>query len=735
MQAHPTRKLTVILHADVVGSTELVRRNETIAHDRILGTFGRFSGTINSYGGIVHELRGDALLAEFSRASDAVSAALMFQAANAEHNAALDDDIRPEVRVGVSLGEVVISDGTLTGPDVVLAQRIEQLALPGGVCISQSVYQSIPERLPFDYEDLGEQPAKGFDRAVRAYSIALRSGETIPEAEPAAAIGETLPARRKHPWAVVGIAVLASIAAGVLWFKPWAPQWESHDKPSIVVLPFTSMGNESGEESFADGMTDDLITDLSRISGLFVIARHTSFTYKDQPVNVPNMAEELGVRYVLEGSVRRTGGKIRINAQLIDAATGGHLWAERYDSDGKDIFSLQNQVIDRIATALEVTLTDTERFRLARIPTRNLEAYDYFQRAKRKSELWGSRNRRAALALYQKALELDPEFSEAYAGVADTASQVWRWGFENVLPSPVARKLAFSAASKALALDPGNAQAYSVLAWSQLVDNEHEQAIATARQGVSLQASPHLYAQLAGVLIHSGRHSEALAVMEEALRREPKPPPAFHGTLGWVLFWNGEYEKALEHLEKALAGGVENFQYLAMTYAELGRLEEANATVRQLLALTPHYNLAYVRGIYTFYRQPEDLKHHLAALRKAGVPEWSHGFQGREEDRLDGSAIHALTHGRTWSGHDVSYGGRFIQEFDERGNVVFKGLNSLLTGTATVEGDTLCIRFPARNVGRKQCSYVYRNPQGTPEDQNEYVMVTDTAIWNFSVKP
>jgi adenylate cyclase len=729
-----TRKLAVILHADVVSSTELVRRDEAIAHERILNTFKRLSETVRAYGGIAHELRGDALLAEFSRASDAVSATLAFQTANAEHNAALDDDIRPEVRVGVSLGEVIISDGTMTGSDVVLAQRLEQLAPPGGICISQAAYQSIPERLPFDYEDLGEQPVKGFDKAVRAYLVVLPSGETIPEPDPATTIGETRSAVRKRPWVVGGVVALLLVAVGVIWVKPWAPQWESHDKPSIVVLPFTSMGGESWEESFADGMTDDLITDLSQISGLFVIARHTSFTYKGQPVNVPEMAEELGVRYVLEGSVRSTDGKIRINAQLIDAATGGHLWAERYDSDGKDIFSLQNQVISRIATALEVTLTDTEKSRIARIPTRNLEAYDYYLRAKRKSDLWGSRNRRTALSLYQKALELDPEFAEAYAGVADTASEVWRWGFEGVLPGPVARELAYSAASKALALDPGNAQAYSVLAWSQLVEGEHEQAIATARQGVSLQPSPHLFAQLAGVLIHSGRHAEALAVMEEAQQREPKPPPAFLGTLGWVLFWNGQYESAIEHLEKALEGGVENFQYLAMTYAELGRLEETNTTVKRLLVATPHYSLAYVRGIYTYYKRAEDLEHHLAVLRKAGVPEWPYGFQGRAEDRLDGSAIDALTHDRTWAGHDAGGWGPFIQEFDEDGNVVFKGFNSLLTGKATVEGDRLCIRFPSRNLGRKQCSHLYRNPEGTPEEQNEYVMVADTLILKFSIK-
>ena len=731
---HLPRKLAVILHADVVGSTELVRRNETIAHDRIQNTFTRLSEIVKAYGGIVHELRGDALLAEFRRASDALSAALTFQAANVDHNAALSDDIQPDVRMGVSLGEVVISDGTLTGPDVVLAQRLEQLASPGGVCISQAAYQSIPERLPFDYKDLGEQPVKGFDKAIRAYSIALRAGETIPKPEPAATVNESSSVRRKQAWTVGGV-VASLVLVGVLWVKPWAPQWKLPDKPSIVVLPFTNMSDESEEEHFADGMTDDLITDLSRISGLFVIARNTSFTYKGEPVNVPEMAEELGVRYVLEGSVRRAGGKLRINAQLIDAATGGHLWAERYDSGSEDVFSLQNQVIGRIATALEVTLTDSEKSQLDRIPTRNLEAYDYFQRAKRKFYLWGTDNKRLALSLYQKALELDPEFAEAYAGVASVASRVWRWGIAGVLPGPVARQLAFSAASKALALDPDNGEAYSVLAWSQLVEGEYEQAVATARRAVSMQSSPHIYAQLAGVLGYSGRHAEALTVMEEALRQEPKPPPTFHGMLGWVLFWNGQYEEAIEYLEKAQEGGVEYFPFLAAAYAELGRLDEAKAIVKRIQDNFPAISLAGVRSAYTYYQRPEDLEHHLESVRKAGVPEWPFGFQGRAEDRLDGSSIAALTYGQTWIGHDRENRGPVIQEFDKNGNVVVKGAGSLLAGTATVEGDMLCLQFPARSPGGKQCSHIFRNPEGTPENQNEYVMATDTMILNFSVKP
>ena len=297
-----SRKLAVIVHADVIGSTTLVQRNEVIAHARIQDAFHRFSAVINRYGGTAHELRGDALVAEFARASDAVSAALAFQADNEEHNQTLRDDIQPVLRVGISMGEVVIADGTMTGTGVVLAQRLEQLAAPGGIVVQGSVSETVPSRFPIDFESLGEKKLKGIEQSVRAFIARLKPDEQVPDSETNAAI-------RKF-W---------TDDAHEL------PTLELPDKPSIAVLPFANMSGDPDQEYFADGITEDIITALSKFRWFFVIARNSSFVFKGQTVDLRQVGRELGVRYVLEGSVRKAANRVRISAQLIDAETGSHV--------------------------------------------------------------------------------------------------------------------------------------------------------------------------------------------------------------------------------------------------------------------------------------------------------------------------------------------------------------------------------------------------------------------------
>ena len=302
----PSRKLAVIMHADVVGSTTLVRQHETLAHQRIKDVFVRLSEAIESYGGTTHELRGDALLAEFARASDAVCAAVVFHSENTTFNASLEDDLQPRLRVGIAMGEVIIADNTITGEGVVLAQRLEQIAEPAGVCIQGAAYETIPKRLPFAYKALGEQRLKGFEEVVRAYMVCLKTGEVVPSPES----GESL-----------------------------KPALELPDKPSIAVLSFTNMSGDPEQEYLSDGISEDIITELSKISKLFVVARNSTFTYKGRAVDVKQVGREQGVHYVLEGSVRRGGDRLRITAQLIDATTGDHVWAQRYDRLVQDVFA------------------------------------------------------------------------------------------------------------------------------------------------------------------------------------------------------------------------------------------------------------------------------------------------------------------------------------------------------------------------------------------------------------
>ena len=316
-----SRKLVVILHADVVGSTALVQLNETLAHQRIRDTFQRFSETIATHGGIARELRGDALVAEFSKASDAVSAAVDFQNKNAAHNEALTDEVRPAVRIGIAMGEVVIADNTVTGEGVVLAQRLEQLADAGGVCLQGAAYETVPKRLPFEYVKLGEQTLKGFDEPVRAYGVSLKAGKSV---------------------------LAPGIAKNVT-----KQALELPDKPSIAVLPFDNLSDDPEQDYFADGIVEDIITGLSKFRSLLVTARNSTFSYKGTSPNVQQVGKTLGVRYVVEGSVRRAGDRIRVTAQLIDALDGNHVWAERYDRQLVDLFDLQDEITGYIVSTLD----------------------------------------------------------------------------------------------------------------------------------------------------------------------------------------------------------------------------------------------------------------------------------------------------------------------------------------------------------------------------------------------
>ena len=375
MEEGPSRKLAVLLHADVVSSTELVRLDETLAHQRIQDTFRRFSEVIASHGGIVNEIRGDALVAEFSKASDAVAAAVDFQAANTDHIEQLADDIRPAMRVGIAMGEVVIADNTVTGEGVVLAQRLEQLADPNGICLQDAAYQTVPKRLPFEYESLGENQLKGFEEPVRAFKVRHK-----------AAVGETESTQTSN---VV-----------------------STTKPSIAVLPFNNMSGDQEQEYFSEGITEDIITELSRSNHFLVIARNSSFQYKAHSVDFPTVGRELGASYVVEGSVRKAGNRVRITSQLIEAQAGNHLWAERYDRQLDDIFAIQDDVVQSITVAVLGRVSEEVVSRAARKTPTSLSAYELLLRA-----IWLSKENYAdesALAMYDRAIALDPNFTRAY---------------------------------------------------------------------------------------------------------------------------------------------------------------------------------------------------------------------------------------------------------------------------------------------------------------------------------
>jgi TolB-like protein/ankyrin repeat protein/class 3 adenylate cyclase len=519
--------LAVILHADVAGSTELVHQNEQLAHQRIQDTFHRFGDTISKYHGHVRELRGDALLAEFERASDAVTAALAFQAGQTDYNAQLNDDIQPTVRVGIAMGEVIIADDTITGTGVVLAQRLEQLSKPGGLVIQGAAYETIPGRFPFEYEDLGRHEVKGFEQPVRVYSASLKSDTDIPQPGP---IGHG------NRNTIVAIAAVAFIVAGIalMWFKPWEvrekPAMEERmafalpDKPSIAVLPFTNMSGDPEQEYFADGMTEDLITDLSKIAGLFVIARNSTFTYKGKSVKVGQVAEELGVRYVLEGSVRRAGDQVRINAQLIDATTGGHLWADRYDGSMSDVFSLQDNITRQIVSALESNLAPGET--AASSKTVSTRAYDAFLKG------WAYYQRHTlddltkARPYLEQAIQLDDDYAQAHAALAAIYWEIWSNGWAEHFNISMSEAMGKAKQHVKLGLKEAAPLAHWVASNIEISEGNYQKAVSEAEQVVALNSNnPAGYATLAKALDLSGKSDESAELIDKAVRLDPYYSP------------------------------------------------------------------------------------------------------------------------------------------------------------------------------------------------------------------
>ena len=622
-------KLAVILHADVVGSTTLVQQDEQKAHQRIQDSFQRFGQIITNYDGQVRELRGDALLAEFERASDAISAALAFQSDQSNYNAQLDDDIRPQLRVGIAMGEVVIADDTITGAGVVLAQRLEQLAEPGGMCITPAVREATPRRLPFELENLGEQTLKGFEEPIGVYRVRLVRGAAVPPPGPGRSDS---PAQGSSRFKIVVTAVmLAVFAVAVYGYAIWQAKDSASlepdvqmpsEKPSIAVLPFDNMSGNPDQEYFADGITEDLTTDLSKISGLFVVARNSAFSYKGRQVDLRTVGDELGVRYLLEGSIRRAGNQIRINAQLIDAVSGGHIWADRFDGTMADIFALQDQVNRKIVAALEVSLTSADEARFDQVETTVPEAYDLLLQG---VELYNSFNRDSVIEsreLFKRATQLDPNYARAWANVALTyATEVnFFWSYDR--EAAIRNGLEFAA--RAIELDDSLPQIYLTRSILYLSQRQHEAAFEAARR--TIEVHPNYadgHATLAFISSFFGEYEQALQSLADAKRFNPQGIGIYLGIESRVLFLLKRYDEALPKVLESVDRnpGFDGTQLtLAATYVRLGRLDDAAWAVEEALAINPDITLRQLRS-ESLYAGETDFNNYLEALRQAGVPE------------------------------------------------------------------------------------------------------------------
>jgi adenylate cyclase len=590
-----SRKQAVILHADVVGSTVLVQKNETLAHSRIQEVFKTLSNTISNYAGNTREIRGDAVVAEFERASDAVAAALSFQALNNKSNFNIDDDINPKLRIGISMGEVIIADNTITGPGVVIAQRLEQLAEASGVVVQGSVSETVPDRLPFQFESLGEQVLKGFENPIRAFAVCLRQGREIPQPE-----AKEISTNAEH-----------------------GAQLNLPDLPSIAVLPLNNMSGDPDQEYFSDGISEDLITDLSHFSRLFVIARNSSFKYRGDSVDIRQVGSELGVHYVLEGSVRKSGDRVRISVQLIDSLSGAHVWANRFDRVLDDVFEVQDEIVSQIVAAVAGKVDLVEFARRKRKPTSSLTAYDYYLRGcqyasyrSKVGDVFDSCLR--AKDYLEKAVSLDPEFAEALADLAD----VYMYLSELSPAHPDYWEKAEKYAELALRADSENARANSVFGFCPLESGDFNKAEYHFKKALRLNPNDTLniseYCQFLGYM---GKTDEAVAKLESALRRDPFHSELLFDTLGGIYWIGGRYQEAISAYEKLTSIPYWVHGHMAACYASLGQIEESKVHAQAYMEMLPEgYSAEEEIGWYQDIIRDESARKSLVeGFRKAGL--------------------------------------------------------------------------------------------------------------------
>jgi adenylate cyclase len=566
-----SRKLAVILHADVVGSTSLVQKDERLAHERIQAAFQQFSELIKTYGGIAREIRGDALVAEFDRASDAVTAALAFQVLNGGMNDTLEDDIQPQLRIGISLGEVIVADNTITGAGVVLAQRLEQLSESGGVVVQGSVSETVPTRMPFDFESLGERQLKGFDHPVRAFAVRLQPGKELPAPEETTNLQTSEPEDLQIP-----------------------------DKPSIAVLPFANMSGDPEQEYFSDGITEDIITALSRVSGLMVVARNSTMAYKDKVIDVKQVGGEQGVRYVLEGSVRKAGNRVRVSCQLVDAVTGLHKYADRFDRELDDIFLVQDEITRQVTVELQVHLTSGEQARLWAGGTDSIAAWESALKA---DDLMGRHIREEnheARAIAQNAISLDPDYAAAWSTLGMTHWQDARWGWSESKDSSL--KLAEDAARESERIDGNYPGTYTLLGLVYLAKGQHEQSIKMMERAVDLApshaASVALYALS---LLLSMRPEECIRQVKRAMRLSPIYPSWYFVPLGASYLLKEQQQLAYDALTSAIECDPESNLprvWLVITLIDLGRYDESRKLAQQILDQEPGFSIdAWSQGL------------------------------------------------------------------------------------------------------------------------------------------
>ena len=592
-QGSVTRRLAAIVAIDVAGYSRLMGADEEGTLARLKAHRTVTDPLVNEYRGRIVSMAGDGLLLEFRSVVEAVGCAVALQRIIAERNAEFSVDRKMLFRIGINLGDVMVDDDDIFGDGVNVAARLQELAEPGGGCISDDVHRQVAGKIDVDFTDAGEHQVKNITRPIRVWRW---HGETVPAAAP----GLTPP-------------------------EPVPPEHlPLPDKPSIAVLAFDNLSGDPEQEYFADGIAEDIITVLSKFRWFFVISRNSSFTYKGKSVSVQQIAQELGVRYVLEGSVRKAGSRVRISAQLINAVTGNHVWAERYDRQLADIFDLQDEMAETIVGAIEPELGDAERARAKRKPPHSLDAWDHYQRG-----LWHywrltGDDAKEAERLLAGAIGLDPGFAPAHAFLALAHLLNVVYGWTDAPEAAIGRAL--GSAQQAVLLDDKDSLAHYALGRVYTLQGKIEPAIAELKKSVDLNPNYGWAHFGLGLALHwSSRAGDSLAYFQTAIRLSPHDPLrwAFENMIASTLFHLGEHDQAVEWCRKASRHPSSSFwphATLARVFAGLDRMDEARAALDDALRKQPNLTVTTVavmlRGIHPDYKEP-----YLDALRKAGLAE------------------------------------------------------------------------------------------------------------------
>jgi adenylate cyclase len=624
------RKLRAILSADAVGYSRLMQENESSTIRAIEDSKRLMSELTGQFKGRVVDAPGDNLLAEFASVVDATDCAVKIQRELKTKSAQLPDNRHLKFRIGVNLGDVVQEADRIYGDGVNIAARIEGLADPGGICISRSVYDHVKNKLELGYEYLGEHTVKNISEPVRVYRVLMEPGDAGKVIGEKRFIGRI--SRKTSTVALIGLVIIAASLIGWIVYLQQSIKVEPAsldkmayplpDKPSIAVLPFTNMSGDAEQEYFSDGITEHIITSLSKVPYIFVIARNSTFTYKNKFVKVQQIAEELGVRYALEGSVQRSGDRVRITAQLIDTIKGRHLWADSYDRKIDDLFIIQDEIAMKIMAALQVKLTAAELGQLYSTQTKNikayekyLESYEYFWRRTEGDSL-------QARKLAEEAISLDPGYGAPYVVQALTyLDDVWFYRTKSPTKS---LQTAEQLIQKAIELSESDASTHQALGMLYILSRDYDKAIVECQKAIELSPNSAESFHFYGLALRfAGRFDEAISNLKKAIRLNPVTPIYYLNVLGWAYLYNDQYEQAILLWKKTLERNPDFlFAYigLAAAYQLSGNETSARESAQEVLRLKPNMTISIIeKGPAT--NNIDRRKQILEAMRIAGIPE------------------------------------------------------------------------------------------------------------------